>query len=104
MSASPGIVSLFHRVFASMAHLLCVQSAFPKSDANLFEWAGTIEGASGTVSCAFRVDRTDASTCATSRVLHLLPLTPPADLCWPHLQNLNLVSSQLPLRPTRYQV
>ncbi|KLO12009.1 ubiquitin-conjugating enzyme E2 [Schizopora paradoxa] len=31
MSASPGI------------------SAFPKSDANLFEWAGTIEGASGTI-------------------------------------------------------
>ncbi|KAL5532929.1 UBC11 [Sanghuangporus sanghuang] len=31
MSSSPGI------------------SAFPKSDANLFEWIGTIEGASGTV-------------------------------------------------------
>ncbi|KZT03528.1 uncharacterized protein LAESUDRAFT_729114 [Laetiporus sulphureus 93-53] len=31
MSSSPGI------------------SAFPKSDANLFEWAGTIEGAAGTV-------------------------------------------------------
>lgn len=26
------------------------QSAFPKTDANLFEWAGTIEGAPSTVS------------------------------------------------------
>lgn len=25
------------------------QSAFPKSDANLFEWVGTIEGPAGTV-------------------------------------------------------
>ncbi|KAF8636579.1 hypothetical protein AX17_003390 [Amanita inopinata Kibby_2008] len=39
MSSSPGI------------------SAFPKSDGNLFEWAGTIEGAPGTVyvGLAFRI-------------------------------------------------
>lgn len=29
--------------------LTFLQSAFPKSDANLFEWAGTLEGAPGTV-------------------------------------------------------
>ncbi|KAI6036888.1 ubiquitin-conjugating enzyme/RWD-like protein [Pisolithus microcarpus] len=39
MSSSPGI------------------SAFPKNDSNLFEWAGTIEGAPGTIyaSLAFRI-------------------------------------------------
>ncbi|KAF9642738.1 hypothetical protein BDM02DRAFT_3124201 [Thelephora ganbajun] len=36
MSSSPGI------------------SAFPKSDANLFEWAGTIEGASATIYAGLR--------------------------------------------------
>jgi len=36
MSSSPGI------------------SAFPKSDANLFEWAGTIEGAPGTIYAGLR--------------------------------------------------
>jgi len=36
MSSSPGI------------------SAFPKTDANLFEWAGTIEGATGTIYAGLR--------------------------------------------------
>lgn len=34
---------------AQLALLKFPQSAFPKNDSNLFEWAGTIEGAVGTV-------------------------------------------------------
>jgi hypothetical protein len=48
MSSSPGIVCiriLAHRCLVQ----LFIQSAFPKSDANLFEWVGTIEGPTGTV-------------------------------------------------------
>jgi hypothetical protein len=46
MSSSPGIVS-FPPLVQQGTH--CLQSAFPKSDGNLFEWIGTIEGATGTV-------------------------------------------------------
>jgi hypothetical protein len=48
MSSSPGIVS-FPFVMDAAHTLSLPQSAFPKSDSNLFEWVGTIEGPVGTV-------------------------------------------------------
>ncbi|KAG7092182.1 hypothetical protein E1B28_008551 [Marasmius oreades] len=49
MSSSPGIVSI-HRFVTYAAHPhSSLKSAFPKSDGNLFEWVGTIEGAPGTI-------------------------------------------------------
>src|SRR6266478_4263196 len=47
MSSSPGIVR-FNQCYTN-ARSHAPQSAFPKSDGNLFEWIGTIEGAPGTV-------------------------------------------------------
>ena len=64
MSSSPGIVSRALWLSGTSLLMWLPKSAFPKSDANLFEWVGTIEGAPGTVS----KHRVDASAlCSSSR-------------------------------------
>jgi len=51
MSSSPGIVSPnFWTLSEPQLRPSFPKSAFPKTDSNLFEWVGTIEGAPGTVS------------------------------------------------------
>jgi hypothetical protein len=90
MSTSPGIVSGPTAVIESPSTDKRNQSAFPKTDGNLFEWAGTIEGAPGTV-C-----RSMTST--------LFPLIRAPDLCGFNLQNFYLLPTQLSLRCSHYQV
>lgn len=52
-SSSEAAVSVTKRLSQELMNLMMTSppgiSAFPKSEANLFEWAGTIEGAAGTI-------------------------------------------------------
>ncbi len=89
MSASPGIVSFFQPVHITTAHVSRVQSAFPKSDANLFDWAGTIEGASGTVSAPPRRSNRRVDVCHITCANFASVSS--SDLRWPRVQNLNLI-------------
>jgi ubiquitin-protein ligase len=45
--------AFFYSTVIRSSERVFYQSAFPKSDANLFEWLGTIEGVSGTVRLFF---------------------------------------------------
>jgi hypothetical protein len=49
MTAPPGIVGGIISTCLRRLMNFLFQSAFPKSESNLFEWAGTIEGAVDTV-------------------------------------------------------
>ena len=73
--------------------VLLSQSAFPKSDANLFEWAGTIEGAAGTVR------RPEIQLCEL-----LLTRVVFVDLLWAHVQDINNLPPKLSICGTNDQV
>jgi hypothetical protein len=90
MSTSPGIVSGPTAAVEPPSTDKATQSAFPKTDGNLFEWAGTIEGAPGTV-----------CHCMTST---FFPLIRTPDLCGFDLQDFYLLPTQLSLRCPNYQV
>jgi hypothetical protein len=64
--------------------LTFIQSAFPKSDANLFEWIGTIEGPTGTVRFI--------------QLSTMQPLCRYIDLCWSYFPNFHILPIKLSLR------